>query len=56
MPDITMCITRTCPKKEQCYRFTAKPDTLQTYSDFTYLCNKKKENYFWSNKTERDAK
>lgn len=50
MPDFTMCMTRTCPKKERCYRFSAKPDTLQSYSDFTESCNKKKENYFMSNK------
>ena len=56
MPDITMCMTRMCPKRNDCYRFTAKPDTLQSYSDYTELCNKKKESYFLSNKTERNSK
>ena len=35
MPDITMCITKTCPIKESCFRYTAKPNTYQSYSDFS---------------------
>lgn len=31
MPDITMCSGEGCPKKEQCYRFTARPDQRQSY-------------------------
>lgn len=26
MADITMCSNKECPKKEQCYRFTATPN------------------------------
>lgn len=26
MPDITMCRGKDCPKKDSCYRFTAKPN------------------------------
>ena len=39
MPDITMCRTRDCPKKECCYRYKAKPDEVwQSWSDFTEPC------------------
>lgn len=34
MPDITMCMKEDCPKKHTCYRQTAKPDILQSYSYF----------------------
>jgi len=35
MPDITMCQGRDCPKREECYRYTAKPDPLrQSYAAF----------------------
>lgn len=44
MPDITMCLTRTCLKKEECYRYKAKPDRYQSYANFTELCAKEIEN------------
>ena len=31
MPDISMCRRDDCPKKLECYRFTAKPDSYQSY-------------------------
>lgn len=35
MPDILMCQNKDCPKKEQCYRFTAEPSKYrQTYAGF----------------------
>jgi len=35
MADISMCLNKDCPKKEQCYRFTAPPDEpYQWYSEF----------------------
>ena len=34
MPDISMCEGGDCPKKEQCYRFTATPCQGQYYSPF----------------------
>lgn len=40
MPDMTMCTSETCDMKECCYRATAKPDKLQSYSNFKYICNK----------------
>lgn len=39
MPDITMCTSETCALKECCYRVMAKPDKLQSYSNFEYMCN-----------------
>lgn len=35
MPDISMCQNMTCPKKENCYRFTAAPGRYQSYTSFT---------------------
>ena len=56
MPDITMCLTKTCPNKDRCYRFTVEPDILQSYSDFTELCNNDSdENYLWPIEPERIA-
>ena len=37
MPDITMCIAKTCPIRENCFRYTAKSDNYQSYSDFSPL-------------------
>lgn len=31
MPDISMCSGENCLLKEECYRFTAQPDGLQSY-------------------------
>lgn len=53
--DITMCTTKYCPVKEKCYRYTAIPDRIQSYADFSPVCyedgsfdhfidNKEKEN------------
>lgn len=36
--DITMCMTENCPKKDECYRQTAKPDRFQSYSLFGPVC------------------
>lgn len=46
MADITMCMSKTCPKRESCYRALAKPDRLQSYADFTEVCEKNDE-YYW---------
>lgn len=36
MPDIAMCRNITCPLRESCYRFTAKPKQFrQSYAHFT---------------------
>ncbi len=34
MPDISMCQNDNCPKRADCYRFTAKPGERQSYANF----------------------
>lgn len=36
MPDITMCASKTCPLREDCYRSRAKPSERQSYSVFRW--------------------
>jgi hypothetical protein len=36
MPDISMCQNKLCPKKAECYRYTAKPSMRQSYCAFEY--------------------
>ena len=31
MPDITMCLDHQCSKKNNCYRYLAKPSPYQSY-------------------------
>jgi hypothetical protein len=31
MPDITMCGGDECPRRETCYRYTARPDYMQSF-------------------------
>jgi len=50
MPDISMCINDTCPVKDKCYRYTAEPAFMQTYSSFVF---KEKCDYFWDNEPYR---
>lgn len=38
MPDITMCTSKTCKRRKQCYRTMAKPDKYQSFGDFTKIC------------------
>lgn len=38
MPDIAKCLGENCPLRDNCYRYTSKPDLLQTY--FTHSPNK----------------
>ena len=53
MPDITMCMSRGCPKKNECYRHTAKPDKLQGYKNYEMDCLVNDYEFFW--KDERHA-
>ena len=39
MPNITMCTSQTCERREECYRAMAKPDKIQSYGDFTKILN-----------------
>ena len=53
MPDISMCKSQTCPLKENCYRYTAKPGFWQSYAEFEYVelpDGKVECDYFWDNK------
>lgn len=34
MPDISMCLNDSCVLSNTCYRFKAKPNTIQSYSEF----------------------
>lgn len=33
MPDITICINDKCEKKEECYRYKAKPNEYRQFYD-----------------------
>lgn len=55
MPDITMCPgtvkERSCPNKEQCYRYTAKPsEYLQSYFIDLPMNSNKECGHFWDNR------
>ena len=50
MPDISMCLSYTCPLKESCYRFTATPSRFrQAYAHFKYDEVTKKCDHYWNN-------
>jgi hypothetical protein len=34
MPDFSMCEGGNCPQKQNCKRYTAKPDYWQSYTSF----------------------
>ena len=34
MPDIAMCQSEECPKRQECYRHEAEPDEVQSYAIF----------------------
>ena len=36
--DITMCQAKNCDRKEQCYRYKATPEQLQSYAMFEPVC------------------
>lgn len=37
MPDISMCQNKECPSKNDCLRFTAKPNEIwQSYAEFDF--------------------
>lgn len=53
MPDITMCQDVECPKRKECYRYTAIPDNLmQSY--FTVSPRITDCDYFMNNKNRRN--
>ena len=42
MPDISMCKNSSCPSCMKCYRYTAIPDTYQSYGTYIVPVGKKK--------------
>lgn len=51
-----MCRSSDCPKRSHCYRAQAKPDKLQSYSDFSAECFQYNFLRFWSMSGESDGK
>jgi len=39
MPDISMCVNRTCSLRERCYRYVAKPSRMQSMMLFKPMLN-----------------
>lgn len=56
MPDITMCMSRGCPKKNECYRHTAKPDKLQGYKNYEMDCLVNDYEFFWKDERQTENK
>lgn len=58
MPDITMCMNKSCPSKDTCYRFTASPNVMrQSYSAFQVEEGLDKCNHYWQDtRTEQEKK
>lgn len=51
MPDITMCEGDGCPKREQCWRYTAEPSL---YRQAYFIASPVKDGaceYFWKDET-----
>jgi len=52
MPDISMCANQTCPKRNECYRFTATPSPYrQSYASFQPKPGDSQCEYFWPKDT-----
>tara|TARA_R110000737_G_C14624761_1_gene494607 strand:- start:34167 stop:34343 length:177 start_codon:yes stop_codon:yes gene_type:complete len=55
MPDISMCANQFCPRKEDCYRFTATPSPhRQSYAVFKPDADGDCEHY-WDNEKQQKA-
>lgn len=50
MLDITKCDGNNCSKRVTCYRFTSKPERLQSYSAFYETIENDKCKYYWEDK------
>ena len=54
MPDISMCNGEGCPRKETCYRFTAKPsEFMQSYFMNAPIKEDDECEYYWPNENDR---
>lgn len=52
MPDISMCANEECPKRNECYRFTATPSPYrQSYAVFNVPNDSDRCDNFWPNST-----
>ena len=51
MPDISMCAGGNCPKKQDCYRYTAKPSEYRQsyFSEVPYDVKEQTCEMFWDN-------
>ena len=50
MPDISKCRNKKCKFKEDCYRFTAKPNEhWQAYGEFNCKDKTSIDTFFWKN-------
>jgi len=48
MADISMCLNKSCPIKDKCYRTTAIPNEFrQAYSEFNYNKETESCDYFY---------
>ena len=58
MPDISMCMNKSCPSKDTCYRFTASPNVWrQSYMDFKVAEGLDKCKSYWQDaRTEQEKK
>ena len=54
MPDISKCSGEGCPRKETCYRFTAKPsEFMQSYFMNAPIKEDNTCEYYWPNENDR---
>lgn len=54
MPDISMCMGNNCPKKDNCYRFTAIPsEFMQSYFTIPPIKKDGECDYYWPLKPEK---
>lgn len=49
MADITMCEGKNCKQRSECYRYTAIPSKLQSYSEFDKIKDNDYCSMFWEN-------
>ena len=54
MADISKCLGTDCPKKENCYRFTAPNSYLQSYFSKPPIKENGECEYYWPLKPEKN--
>lgn len=47
MSDVTMCISKSCNRRECCYRAMKKTDKYQSFGDFTKICADDRYKCLW---------